>query len=162
MPYVPSKKTPKLEDDRAILNKPIKDLAEAIAIVSSRHGYEGAFAGELNYSITRLLQEIPRQLIEKKQITEELRYWIQPLMYGTLFDVAFEHKRRVNIPYEAAQIVKSGDCYDTPYYTRLIEVVDEEGVVVGHQEVMLKRSDKTLNLDVLNYQIVVKQTEEVK
>lgn len=162
MPYVPGEKTPNLEDDRAVLDPAITALVEAIGEVSSRHGYEAAFAGELNYSLTRMLQEIPRELIKRGQIKEELRYWIQPLMYGVLNDVALEHKRRVNIAYEAAQILKSGDCYDTPYYTRLVEVVDESGVVIGHQEIMLKRSEETLNQDVLDVQILVTLSPEAR
>ena len=162
MPYVPGEKTPNLADDRAVLDPAIATLVEAIGEVSARHGYEGAFAGELNYAVTRILQEIPRELIRRGQIKEELRYWIQPLMYGVLNDVAQEHKRRVNIAYEAAQILKSGDCYDTPYYTRLVEVVDESGVVIGHQEIMLKRSEETLNKDVLDVQILVTLSPESK
>jgi len=149
MPYVPSSKTPDKADDRIILDAAIKEMSNAIAKVSARHGYEGAFAGELNYVITRLLQEIPRELVRSNQINEELRYWIQPLMYGVLLDVALEHKRRVNVSYEAAQIVKSGDCYDTPYYTKLIEIVDPNYKHVGYQEVMVKRSEDTLNMDVI-------------
>lgn len=149
MPYVPSSKTEGKQDDRVVLDVAIAQLSKAIAEVSSRHGYEGAFAGELNYSITRLLQQIPRDLIEKKQLKEELRYWIQPTMYGVLLDVALEHKRRVNVAYEAEQIVKSGDCYDTPYYTRLIDVVDSNGDHLGYQEVMVKRSSWTLNKDII-------------
>lgn len=159
MPYVPGAKTKGLEDDRVVLDKGVQALVEAIGEVSMRHKYDGAFAGELNYSLTRLLQEIPRELIKRGQFTEEIRYWIQPLLYGVLFDVALEHKRRVNVAYEAAQIVKSGDCYDTPYYTRLVEVVDEVGNHVGHQEVMLKRSPETLNVDVLPQKMVVKSKE---
>lgn len=154
MPYVPSKKTAGKEDDRVVMDHPVALLAEAIATVAARHGYEGAFAGELNYSLTRLLQEIPRELIKKGIITEEIRYWIQPLMYGVLLDVALEHKRRVNVAYEAEQIVKSGDCYDTPFYSRLIEVVDKNGKHVGYQEVMLKRSDDTLNKDIIGKMIL--------
>lgn len=153
MPYVPSKKTPGLEDDRKVLKPAIGKLAKAIAKVAKRHGYEGAFAGEMNYSITRLMQEIPRELIREGIISEELKYWIQPLMYGVLLDVALEHKRRVNVSYEAHQILKSGDCYDTPYYTKLVEVVDDCGEVVGLQEVMLKRSGDTVNLDKVKFQI---------
>lgn len=160
MPYVPSDKTPGLADDRAALNPAITALAKAIAKVSARHGYEGAFAGELNYSLTRLLQEIPRELIAAGQIKEELRYWIQPLMYGVLTDVALEHKLRVNTAYEAAQIVKSGDCYDTPHYTRLVEVVDEDGKFIGHQHIMLKRSDETLHVDVLPTKIVAQKASK--
>lgn len=160
MPYVPSSKTEGQiekynEDDRQILQPLAKSLADGIAKVSKKYGYEAAFAGELNFSLTRLVQEIPRSLIQSGQIKEELRYWIQPLIYGVLLDVALEHKRRVNVSYEAAQIVKSGDCYDTPYYTRLVEMVNEVGNHVGFQEIMVKRSDTTLNLDVIG-KIVVK------
>jgi hypothetical protein len=147
MPYIPSNKTPGMQDDRGVLDPIIKQLAIAIADVSSRHNYEAAFAGELNYTLTRLIQEIPRELVKKGCIKEELRYWTQPLLYGVLLDVALEHKRRVNVAYEAAQIVISGDCFDSPYYTRLVEVVDKQGNVIGHQEVMVKRSSKTLNSD---------------
>jgi hypothetical protein len=155
MPYIPSNKTAELDDDRAVLNPHINALAKAIAEVSSRHKYEGAFAGELNYSLTRLLQEIPRELIKANQLKEEIRYWIQPTMYGVLLDVALEHKLRVNTAYEAAQIVKSGDCYDTPYYTRLVEVVNREGKHVGYQHIMLKRDPSTLDLDVLPNKIIL-------
>ena len=157
MPYVPSSKTIGKEDDRSIMDPAIMALAKAIADTAARHGYEGAFAGELNYSLTRLLQEIPRQLVKNGSIKEEIRYWIQPTMYGVLLDVALEHKRRVNVAYEAEQIVKSGDCYDAPFYTRLVEVVDSTGKVIGHQEIMLKRSADTIAKDIVGeIQIKVK------
>jgi len=154
MPYVPSRKTQGHlekygEDDRETLNPLVIALSDGIAQVSQKYKYDGAFAGELNYALTRLIQEIPRSLIKTGQIKEEIRYWIQPLMYGVLADVAWEHKRRVNVSYEAEQIVKSGDCYDTPYYTRLIEVVKKDGSHVGYQEVMVKRSDETLDKDII-------------
>lgn len=149
MPYVPSDKTPLTDDDRAVLNPAIKQMSEAIATVAARHKYEGAFAGELNYTITRLIQEMPRELVKVGSISEEMRYWIQPLMYGVLFDVVLEHKRRVNVSYEAHQIVKSGDCYDTPYYTKLIEVKDAMANHVGYQEVMVKRDPETVNEDII-------------
>jgi hypothetical protein len=138
MPYIP-------EDDRKELNLIICELAQAIAKTSAKHQYEAAFAGQLNYTLTRLIQELPRALASRGCINEEMRYWTQPLLYGVLLDVVLEHKRRVNVAYEAAQIIKSGDCYDTPYYTRLIEVVDKEGNIVGYQEVMVKKSNDTLN-----------------
>jgi hypothetical protein len=149
MPYVPSEKTKGKEDDRIVIDPAVTALAEAIAATAARHGYEGAFAGELNYSLTRLLQEIPRKLFKKGIITEEIRYWLQPLMYGVLLDVALEHKRRINVAYEAEQIVKSGDCFDAPFYTRLVEVVDKDGKHVGYQEIMLKRNDDTINKDII-------------
>lgn len=159
MPYVPSEKTPNKQDDRAIIDPPVRALAEALAKVSKRHGYQAAVAGEFNYAATRLLQEIPRALVQEGIISEEIRYWIQPLLYGVLLDVALEHKRRVNSAYEAYQILKSGDCYDTPYYTRLIEVVDDEGNNVGYQEVMMKRSDETVNQDRLRMVIRAEKEE---
>lgn len=142
MPYVPS-------DDRPAIAEAAESLSKAITTAAKKHGYDGAFAGELNYALTRLLQEIPRDLVKNGTMKDEIRYWIQPLMYGVLLDVALEHKRRVNTAYEAAQIVKSGDCYDTPYYTRLVEVVDMSGKVVGHQEIMLKRDDSTIGEDIV-------------
>jgi hypothetical protein len=138
MPYVPS-------DDRPLIAGAAEHLAKTIADVAREHKYDAAFAGELNYALTRLLQELPRALVENGTLKEEIRYWIQPLMYGVLLDVVLEHKRRVNTAYEAAQIIKSGDCFDAPYYTRLVEVVDKNGKIIGHQEVMLKRGEDTLN-----------------
>jgi hypothetical protein len=41
----------------------------------------------------------------------------------------------VNRSYETAQIIKSGDCYDTPYYNRLVKVVDEKGQDVGYMHI---------------------------
>lgn len=142
MPYVPT-------SDRPELDRIAKELADKIAEVAEKYKYDGAFAGELNYALTRLLQHIPRSLVTVGTLKEEIRYWIQPLMYGVLLDVALEHKRRVNTAYEAAQIIKSGDCYDTPFYTRLVEYKDKNGNVIGHQEVMLKRSDETVAKDVI-------------
>jgi hypothetical protein len=153
MPYVPSAKTDGKQDDRTVMDPAILALAKAIAKVSARHGYEAAFAGELNYSLTRLIQEIPRELIAAGQIKEELRYWLQPLLYGVLLDVALEHKRRVNVAYEAEQIIKSGDCYDTPYYSRLVEVIDGMNNHVGWQEILLKRSEQTIGVDQLALRI---------
>jgi hypothetical protein len=119
----------------------VEDLANRIVIAAKQHGYQAAFAGELNYSLTRLLQDLPRALVKHGVTKEELRYWTQPLMYGVLLDVILEHKRRINVAYEAHQIIKSGDCYDAPYFTRLVEVVNNDGEHVGYQEVMLKRGE---------------------
>ena len=152
MPYVPSEKTPVDKvgglknnegkaQDRKVLDIAIEGLAEAICEVSIPYGYDGAFLGELNYSVTRLIQRIPQLMVDKKVFKSALRYWIYAGIAGVLLDIKDEYKRRVNTAYEAAQIVKSGDCYDTPYYTKLVEVVDKTGKVVGHQEIMIKRED---------------------
>jgi hypothetical protein len=143
--------------------------------VGEKYGYEGAYLGELNYTITRFIQRVPQIMVESGTWKDELRYWlyaatVEALTHaayetrnlsigvsGVFEDIKDEYKRRVNVAYEAAQILKSGDCYDTPYYTRLVEVVDEDGNHVGHQEVMLKRSEATLRQDVLDGQFVLRR-----
>ena len=136
MPYVPT-------NDRPELDALAKSLADGIASAAAKYGYDGAFLGELNYSLTRLIQHLPRSLQDKQGFKDEIRYWIYAGIVGVLVDVKDEYKRRVNTSYEAAQIEKSGDCYDTPYYTRLVDITDEEGAKVGTIEVQLKRSDTT-------------------
>lgn len=150
-------------------------LAHTIHATGKKYEYEGAFLGELNYAITRLIQRVPQLLVQKGKWADELRYWVyaqtvSALIYasrhtenyafgidGCFEDTKDEYKRRVNPAYEAWQILKNGDCYDTPYYTRLVEVVDENGQLVGHQEIMLKRSEATLRKDVLDGQFVLRQ-----
>ena len=135
------------------------DFAKAIHDVGAKYGYEGAYLGEFNYAFTRFIQRVPQLKVQNGAWAQELRYWlyaatVEALAYasyetrglgigvsGVFEDIKDEYKRRVNTAYEAEQILKSGDCYDTPYYTRLVEVVDETGALVGHQEIMLKRSD---------------------
>lgn len=154
-------------------------LARVIWDLGAHYGYWGAFLGELNYAVTRLIQRVPQVKVANKQWLpkDELRYWlyattVQALNFATSFfagsgigiggvfeDVKDEYKRRVNVSYEAAQIVKSGDCYDTPYYTRLVEVVDDMGGHIGYQEVMLKRSDSTLGKDVLDGKIILQSAK---
>ncbi len=156
---------------------PARALGKVIYEVGERYGYEGAYLGELNYAITRFIQRVPQIKVEMKdwEPKDELRYWlyaatIEALTYtadknknlskgisGVFEDIKDEYKRRVNTAYEAAQIIKSGDCYDTPYYTRIIEVVDESGKPVGHMEVMLKRNDETLHQNILDGQLVIKK-----
>lgn len=161
------KKTPGVSKERA--------LAEAIYDVSEKYGYWGAHLGELNYAITRLIQRVPQIKVAKGEWKDELRYWVMASTYGALFraaieagilnididgvflDIILEHKWKVNRAYEIAQILKSGDAYDAPWYMRVIELVDEEGKVIGHQEVALKRSPETVDLDLLDFQIPVRK-----
>lgn len=151
------------------------NLARAIYETGAKYGYEGAYLGEFNYAFTRFIQRVPQLKVAKGDWKDELRYWlyadtVAALIYaanhtenfdigvnGVYVDIKDEYKRRMNTAYEAAQIVKSGDCYDGPYYTRLVEVVDESGTLIGHQEVMLKRSPETLHQDVLDYQLVLRK-----
>jgi len=141
---------------------PIEKLASTIYHrVAKKYNYEGAFLGELNYAITRLIQEVPKRLVEQDKQKSELRYFIYaytvealtranyyfnrlPQMYGiggVFEDIKDEYKRRVNTSYEVAQIIKSGDCYNTPYLTQPAEVIDQNDKVVGHIEVMIKREN---------------------
>ncbi|QQG45716.1 MAG: hypothetical protein HYW89_02245 [Candidatus Sungiibacteriota bacterium] len=152
-------------------------LAQAIYEVGKKYGYEGAQLGELNYSITRFIQRVPQILVEmgRWKESDELRYWSDASMTealicaadvtkewglgigGVFEDIKDEHKERVNKAYEIAQILKSGDCYDTPYYSRIVEVVDEDGNLIGHLYVALKRGESTLNVDLLPYQFVLRK-----
>lgn len=168
----------KLENAREefVSRSAASDLAETIYSVGSSYNYQGAFLGELNYAITRLIQRVPQIMVElgKWPSKDEIRYWLYAVtvealtfaadifkdsgigISGVFEDIKDEYKRRVNVGYEAAQIIKSGDCYDTPYYTRLVEVVSDQGEHIGYQEVMLKRSEETLHKDVLDAQIVLR------
>lgn len=156
-----------------------ESLTEKLAItifdVAKKYEYQGAFLGELNYAMTRLIQRVPQIKVKLGHWVEksELRYWLYATttesltvtadnfknsgigIGGVFEDIKDEYKRRVNVGYEAAQIIKSGDCYDTPYYTRLVEVRDDNGNLIGHQEIMLKRSDATLKKDVLDGSFVL-------
>ena len=152
------------------------DLALVIFTVGAKYGYEGAFLGELNYGITRLIQRVPQLMVEsgKWAKKDEIRYWLYAVTVealvnasneflkegfgigGVFEDIKDEYKRRVNPSYEAAQIVKSGDCYDTPYYNRLVRIVDEDGKEVGKILVDMIRSEETLHKDVLDGELVLR------
>ena len=161
MPYVPSEKTDPPAEDRKILDPIAKEAAEAIAAVAKKYSYIGAFLGETNFFITRLLNHLPRALVETGESQSELKYVLQAGMFGVLIDVILEYKARVNQAYEIAQIIKSGDCYDTPYYNKPVEVVDENGKIVGHVYVNMKRSDDTVNQDVLEgVQLLLQNTPD--
>ena len=157
MPYVPSEKTDGVSQDRKILDPLAKKLADGIAEVAQKYNYDGAFLGELNYSLTRLLCHLPRSLQVFQKFKDETRYWLQAGIFGVLNDVILEYKKRVNESYEIAQILKSGDCYDTPYYSRVVEVCDEDGKVIGHTYINLKRSEETLNIDILPQKLILKK-----
>jgi hypothetical protein len=154
-------------------DNPVGDLAQTIVSLREHHDYDGAELGELNYSITRFIQRVPQIMVERGRWKSELRYWLYGRTVSALLltvsalctignelcgifeDVKDEYKWRVNRAYEAAQIVKSGDCYDTPYYSRLMEVLDGEGRHIGYMDVYLKRREDTVNLDVLPLKLVL-------
>ena len=164
-----------VEGKVAVGDSATSNLAISIYKVAEPYNYEGAYLGELNYAITRFIQRVPQIMVRVDKWKDEFRYWLYAAtvealtctaydtrglcigVSGVFEDIKDEYKRRVNPAYEAAQILKSGDCYDTPYYTRLVEVVDEDGNLVGHQEVMLKRSEATLKQDLLDGRFVLKR-----
>lgn len=161
-------------------NSEESELARAIYEIGKSYDYEGAYLGELNYSITRFIQRVPALKAESGQWKQEFRYWLYAATVealvcvadktlnlgrgigGVFIDVKDEYKRRVNVSYEAEQIVKSGDCYDAPYYTRLVEVVDEEDKHIGYQEIMLKRDSQTISKDLLEIKMTAKNTDNKK
>lgn len=151
------------------------NLARAIYETGEKYGYEGAYLGEFNYAFTRFIQLVPQEKVKRGDWKDELRYWlyaetVTALRHaenqtehldigvdGVFRDIKDEYKWEVNRSYEIAQILKSGHCYFTPYYNRVVEVVDDGGNLVGHIEVMLKRSETTLNIDKLPLQLVLKK-----
>ncbi|KKS38243.1 MAG: hypothetical protein A3G49_02270 [Candidatus Sungbacteria bacterium RIFCSPLOWO2_12_FULL_41_11] len=156
---------------------PARHLARTIYDVAKKYGYWGAHQGELNYSITRFIQRVPQIMVEQKKWLEkdELRYWVYASttdalisasrhtedlgigVSGVFEDIKDEYKWKVNRPYEIAQVIKSGDCYDAPYYMRIVEIVDEDGRRVSYLEIPLPRSDETLHKDVLDYELVLRK-----
>lgn len=150
-------------------------LAKTIYRVGTREYYGGAYLGAFNYAITRFIQRVPQIKVEQGEWKYEFRYWlyaetVSALVYasrhtedldigvdGVFIDIKNEYKWRVNRSYETAQILKNGDCYDTPYYNKLVEVVDENGNHIGHVYVDVERSKETLNLDRLDFQLVLKK-----
>ena len=154
------------------------ELAKAICIASAKSDYGGAYLGEFNYAITRFIQRVPQIKVERGDWEDEFRYWlyaetVSALIYasrhteslnigvdGVFIDIKDEYKWRVNRSYETAQIIKSGDCYSTPYYNKPVEVVNEIGIHVGYVYIDVKRDKMTLNIDELDYQLVLKKKNQ--
>jgi hypothetical protein len=96
MPYIVPK-------DREKLDLLIDQLAERIVTEAKAYNYDAAFAGLLNYVCTRLALQVVRMQFGK------MRYWLIATVTGVFNNVAAEFYRRVGIPYEEKQILKSGD-----------------------------------------------------
>ena len=155
-------------------------LASAIFELRKKYDYDGAEDGELNYSITRFIQRVPQIKVKRGEWPNknELRYWsyvraghalIAAALHfkdselglmGVYIDVKDEYKWRVNRAYEAAQIIKSGDCYDTPYYTKLMPVRFKNKV--RYIDVYCERDEETLDKDVLEWELVAVPKKKVK
>lgn len=94
MPYIK-------QEDRKELNPEISALAVKIKQIHTKYGYDGAFAGILNYSVTTLaLKLIPAR-----------RYWAIALLTGVFKNIADEFYRKYGVPYEEEQIKTNGDVY---------------------------------------------------
>jgi hypothetical protein len=145
------------------LDSKAKLLANEMFEVAKDRDHRPSWLGEMNYSITRLIQLVPRRMVEIGAWKEEFRYWVYAQtcgaleraalelnkkkiderftyilngVVGALFDIKDEYKRRVSSAYEAVQIRKTGDCYDGPYHTELEDVKDDNGKVIGYREIM--------------------------
>lgn len=97
MPYIAQKSREKLDDS-------INKLAKHIVDISRQEEGDGAFAGLLNYSCTRLALEIIRL-----RFGGHIRYWLVATVRGVFKDVSDEFYRRLVTPYEDKQIEKNGD-----------------------------------------------------
>lgn len=173
----------------AILQNEFVDVegvfASVIVQVGAKYGYQGAFLGELNYAITRVIQRVPQVLAEQGKcglsVGKELRYWLYAMTVAALTTVSYslaimdelgvsgvfedikdEYKVRVNKSYEIEQILKSGDCYDTPYFNKVVEVRDENDKVIGYTYVEFKNDGVNVNLDKMPFHLKVHQSVQAE
>lgn len=112
MPYIPNEqKVDKLESkNRDHLDPIINELAARIGAIHRSYGYDGAFLGLVNYSVTRLITKILLDNFDRP------RYWHSPALRGVLQDIGDELYRRVFVDYEDIQIETNGD---VPEYLEL-------------------------------------------
>jgi hypothetical protein len=96
MPYISPK-------PRKALDGLIDQLADRIVKGAKDSHDDGAFAGLLNYTCTRLALKVVRQQFGP------MRYWLIAIITGVFKNMADEFYRRVAIPYENQQIARSGD-----------------------------------------------------
>lgn len=81
----------------------IDALAQGLVQEARQQNYDGAFAGLLHYTCTRLALQVVRQQFGP------MRYWLIALITGTFKNIADEFYRRVAVPYENRQLASSGD-----------------------------------------------------
>jgi hypothetical protein len=96
MPYIAQEHRPKLD---AL----IESLADAVARVAKEQADITAYAGLLNYTLTRVTMLV----VEK--CCGPIRYATIATVSGVLKNVNDEFYRRVAAPYEDKQIAKNGD-----------------------------------------------------
>jgi hypothetical protein len=101
MPYIS-------QDHRQTLDPLIDQLTLQVVQEAQAMGYDGAFAGLLNYTCTRLALKIVRQRFGAMRYWI-ICYWIIAVLTGTFKNIADEFYRRIGVPYENHQMEKSGD-----------------------------------------------------
>lgn len=94
MPYIPQ------DPQRQALDQHIENLATAIC---GQVKDKVDIVGLLNYCITRVI------LISFKRSFGKLRYWMSPMIRGTLQDVGDEFYWRKMRSYEDGKIAQNGD-----------------------------------------------------
>jgi hypothetical protein len=96
MPYIPAA-------HRQELDGLIDNLALRLVTEAQKDDPGRAFAGLLNYTLTRLaLHAVRRQF-------GPLRYWLLAMLTGVFQNIGQEFYRRLGGPYEDKQKAKSGD-----------------------------------------------------
>lgn len=106
---------PYISGNREELNVLIDRLAEGIVRRARAEGYDGAFAGLLNYACTRLALKVVRLQFGA------MRYWLIALITGTFKNIADEFYRRLAAPYENRQMARHGDVDLYAEYLKEIE-----------------------------------------
>lgn len=96
MPYI-------APEQRTELDTLIDPLAKKIAERATGLEGQAAFAGLLNYAVTRLTLGVLRERFGT------LRYWMIATVTGVLHNAADEFYRRLGHPYEDEQIANNGD-----------------------------------------------------
>jgi len=109
MPYIPP-------EQRKACDGLIDELAGQLVRLAEASGYDGAFAGLLNYACTRLALQVVRRRFGG------MRYWIIAILTGTFKNMADEFYRRLAAPYEDLQMAKSGD---VDLYAELLAEIEE-------------------------------------
>lgn len=75
---------------------------EILRLVRARYAYRGAWAGCLNYAVTRLIQLVPAKMVERKAWKEEVRYWLHAQTVGALQNAALRVSRVAGHPSDGA------------------------------------------------------------
>jgi hypothetical protein len=96
MPYIS-------KQHRQALDPLIDELAGRLSREAQGLDYDGAFAGLLHYTCTRLALKVVRLQFGA------MRYWLIALLTGIFKNIADEFYRRIALPYETRQLEKSGD-----------------------------------------------------